>query len=389
MNIQRREVAWLKAGLIGAALAAGIVACGGGGSSGGYAGSSGGYGGTGSGSGDGYPMPPAGATNYMATNLVSDGTIAAAHTDANLVNAWGVAFNPTGFVWVANNGTNTSTLYDGNGVPQTLVVSIPAGTGGSSSPTGIVYNATQDFKVTQNGVSGASAFIFAGEGGTLAGWSSSVNRTAAVTVSDGGANGPLYKGLAIASYAGANYLYAADFRNNTIDIYNGSFAKVTLPGSFRDPALPAGYAPFGIQTIGDRIYVAYAKQAASGPDEVAGAGLGIIDVFDTGGAFIKQLAMGGALNAPWGMAMAPANFGTFSGDLLVANFGDGKINAFNASTGKMDGTLSRTDGTPIVIGGLWGLAFGNGVNSQPTNTLFFTAGPSGETHGLYGRIDVQ
>jgi uncharacterized protein (TIGR03118 family) len=334
-------------------------------------------------------MPPVGATTFMATNLVSDGTIAAAHTDANLINAWGVVFNPTGFVWVANNGTNTSTLYDGNGVAQTLVVSIPAGTGGNASPTGIVYNGTQDFKVTQNGVTGASAFIFVGEGGTMAGWSPTVNRTAAVTVFDGAANGPLYKGLAISSYAGANYLYAANFRNNTIDVYNGSFAKATLPGSFRDPALPAGYAPFGIQTIGDRIYVAYAKQAASGPDEAAGAGLGIIDVFDSSGAFIKQLAMGGALNAPWGMTMAPANFGPFSGDLLVANFGDGKINAFNPSTGKMDGTLNRPDGTPIVIDGLWGLAFGNGINSQPTNTLFFTAGPSGEKHGLYGRIDMQ
>jgi uncharacterized protein (TIGR03118 family) len=204
-----------------------------------------------------------------------------------------------------------------------------------------------------------------------------------------GANGPLYKGLAISSYAGANYLYAADFRNNVIDVYNGSFAKATLPGGFRDPALPAGYAPFGIQAIRDRIYVAYAKQAPSGPDEVKGAGLGIIDVFDTSGVLIKQLVTGGALNAPWGMALAPANFGSFSNDLLVANFGDGKINAYNPSTGKLDGTLSKADGTPIVIDGLWGLAFGNGVNSQPANTLFFTAGPADEAHGLYGRIDMQ
>lgn len=241
MNTQRKAAAWIKSGLVGAALASGIVACGGGG----YGGGGGGAGGGGGGGGD-YTMPPVVATTFMTTNLVSDGTITAAHTDANLVNAWGVVFNPTGFVWVANNGTNTSTLYDGNGVLQTLVVSIPAGTGGNASPTGIVYNGTQDFKVTQNGVTGASAFIFVGEGGTMAGWSPTVNRTAAVTVFDGGANGPLYKGLAISSYAGANYLYAADFRNNAIDVYNGSFAKVTLPGSFRDPALPTGYAPFGI-----------------------------------------------------------------------------------------------------------------------------------------------
>ena len=335
-------------------------------------------------------IPPARRrrTKFMATNLVSDGTPAAAHTDANLVNAWGIAFNPTGFVWVADNGTNTSTLYDGNGVPQTLVVAIPAGSGGDASPTGIVFNSTPDFKVTQNGVTAASPFIFAGEGGTISGWSPTVNRTNAVTVVDGGANGPLYKGLAISRYAGANYLYAADFRNNAVDVYNASFAKVTLPGSFRDPGLPAGYAPFGIQAIGDRIYVAYASRRRAGRMKCRG-GAGPIDVFDTSGVFVKRLATGGVLNAPWGMAMAPANFGTFSDDLLVANFGDGKINAYNPSTGKMDGTLSGTDGTPIVIDGLWGIAFGNGVNSQPINTLFFTAGPADEAHGLYGRIDMQ
>ena len=370
MDTQHKVVAWLKAGVVGAALAAGVVACGG------------------SDGVDLFRMPEV-TTKFLATNLVSDGTPTAAHTDANSVNAWGIAFNPTGFVWVANNGTNTSTLSDGNGVPQTLVVSVPAGSGGDASPTGIVFNSTPDFKVTQNGITAASPFIFVGEGGTVSGWSPTVNRTSAVTVVDAGANGPLYKGLAISRHAGANYLYAADFRNNAIDVYNGSFAKVTLPGSFRDPGLPAGYAPFGIQAIGDRIYVAYAKQAPSGPDEVKGAGLGLIDVFDTSGGFIRRLVMGGALNAPWGMAGAPGNFGTFSNDLLVANFGDGKINAYNPSTGKLDGTLSKAGGTPIVVDGLWGIAFGNGVNSQPANTLFFTAGPSDETHGLYGRIDMQ
>jgi uncharacterized protein (TIGR03118 family) len=372
MDTQVKLVAFLKVALGAAALAAGIVACGGGG----------GYGG-------GSYTPPVMATKFAVANLVSDGGVAAAHTDAKLVNGWGIAFNPTGFVWVANNGSNTSTLYDGNGVPQTLVVSIPDTANGSASPTGIVFNGSQDFQVSQNGVTGAAAFIFVGEGGSVAGWSPAVNRTSAVTVVDNGANGPLYKGLAIASYAGANYLYAADFRNNAVDVYNGSFAKASLPGNFRDPALPAGYAPFGIQAIGDRIYVAYAKQAATGPDEVAGPGLGLVDVFDTGGVFVKQLAMGGALNAPWGMALAPANFGTFSGDLLVGNFGDGKINAFNPATGKMVGTLSKTDGSAIVIDGLWGIAFGNGLNAQPLNTLFFAAGPSDEAHGLYGRIDMQ
>jgi uncharacterized protein (TIGR03118 family) len=371
MDTQGKAFAWFKAGLAGATLAAGLVSCGGG-----------------SHHDRDNNMPPV-ASKFLATSLVSDGTLPAAHTDANLVNAWGLVFNPTGFVWVANNGTSKSTLYDGNGVPQSLVVSIPAGTGGDASPTGIVYNGTQDFKVSQNGVTGASVFIFAGEHGTISGWSPTVNGTSAITVFDGGANGPLYKGLAIASYAGANYLYAADFRNNSVDVYNSSFARVTLPGNFRDPALPAGYAPFGIQAIGNRIYVAYARQAASGPDEVKGAGLGVIDVFDTSGVLIKQLVMGGALDAPWGIAMAPANFGTFSNKLLVANFGDGKINAYDPTTGQMQGTLSRADGTPIVIDGLWGIAFGNGINAQPANTLFFTAGPADEAHGLYGRIDLR
>jgi uncharacterized protein (TIGR03118 family) len=372
MDTQGKVVAWLKAGLVGASLAVGAVSCGGGNHD-----------------RNDHMRPPFIASTFMTTNLASDGTPAAAHTDANLVNGWGLVFNPTGFAWVADNGTSKSTLYDGNGVPQSLVVSIPAGTGGDASPTGIVYNGTQDFKVTQKGVTGASLFIWVGEGGTMAGWSPAVNGTSAVTVFDGGSNGPLYKGLAISNYLGANYLYAADFRNNAIDVYDGNFARVTLPGNFRDPGLPAGYAPFGIQAIGDRIYVAYAKRAATGPDEVAGPGLGIVDVFATSGAFIRQLAMGGVLNAPWGMAMAPANFGSFSNDLLVGNFGDGKINAFNPLTGRMDGTLSRADGTPIVIDGLWGIAFGNGINSQPKNTLFFAAGPSEEAHGLFGRIDMQ
>ena len=375
MDTQRKAATLFKAALAVIGLAAGMVSCGGG-----YSGSS-------------NYMPPAMsqpiASKFLATNLVSDIAQPGARTDANLVNAWGIAFNPAGFVWVVNNGTSTSTLYDGNGVPQTLVVAIPAGTGGTANPTGIVFNASQDFKVTQNGVTGASAFVFAGEHGTIAGWSPAVNRTAAVTVVDGGSTGPVYKGLALASYAGANYLYAADFGRNAIDVYNASFTKVTLPGSFRDPTLPTGYAPFNIQAIGDRIYVAYAKQAASGPDEVKGAGLGAIAVFDTSGVFVKELAMGGALNAPWGLAMAPANFGTFSNTLLVANFGDGKINAYNPSSGAFVGTLGKSDGAPIVIDGLWGIAFGNGINAQPTNTLFFTAGPAEEKHGLYGRIDLK
>jgi uncharacterized protein (TIGR03118 family) len=376
MNLQSQAaVRMLKAGLSSIVLGAFVASCGGG--------------------GDDHPMgsngggtTPTITSTFATKTLVADQGTDAAHLDTHLVNAWGIAFNPTAFVWVANNGTSTSTLYDGNGVPQTLVVAIPSGTAGAAAPTGIVYNGTSDFKVTQNGVTGASPFIFVGEAGTVSGWSPSVNRTNAITAVDTGGNA-VYKGLAIGSYAGANYLYAADFRNNHVDVYNGNWQKATLPGSFTDPNLPAGYAPFGIQAIGDRIYVAYAQRETNGNDDVKGAGLGMVDVYDTAGNMVKRLVTGGALNAPWGLAMAPANFGDFSNALLVGNFGDGKINAYNPTTGAFIGTLQKSDHTPIVIDGLWGIAFGNGVQNQPTNTLFYTAGPGDEAHGVYGRIDMQ
>jgi uncharacterized protein (TIGR03118 family) len=333
--------------------------------------------------------PTAGANQFVAASLVSDGAMAASYIDPNLVNAWGIAFSPTGFAMVANNHTNTATMYDGNGIPQRLVVAIPAGAAGDAGPTGIVFNGTPDFQVAQNGATGASTFIVASEAGTIAAFAPAVNPTSAVTMFDGAPNGSIYKGLAIANFAGANYLYAADFHNNAIDVFNSGFAKVTLPGGFKDPSLPAGYAPFGIQAIGDRIYVAFAQQAATGPDEVAGPGLGAVDVFDTSGALIRQLAAGGALNAPWGIAMAPANFGAFSNALLVGNFGDGKINAYNPNSGQLMGSLNRSNGAPIVIDGLWAIAFGNGVHFQSPNTLYFAAGPSDETHGQYGRIDMR
>ncbi|MEG2031022.1 MAG: TIGR03118 family protein [Janthinobacterium sp.] len=329
-----------------------------------------------------HPPPPASA--YAVTSLVSDtAALPAAHTDANLVNAWGVAFNPRGFVWVADNGTAKSTLYDGNGVPQSLVVDTPAG------PTGIVFNGTQDFKLSQNGVTAPSPFIFASESGSISAWSPSVSPTTAVVVFDGSAGGSVYKGLAISRYANANYLYAADFHNGRVDVFDANFARVSLPGAFSDPGLPAGYAPFGIQASGERIFVAYAKREASGDDEEAGAGLGIINVYDTSGNLLKRLVSGGALNAPWGMALAPADFGSASNMLLVGNFGDGKINAYDPSTGAAGGPLRKADGTPLVIDGLWGIAFGNGLNSQPLNTLFYAAGPNDETHGQYGRIDLK
>ena len=370
MNLSCIRRRWLSVGLAATLLAA----CGGGGGDSG----SGGMG-----------------TGYVATSLVSDFSAStnpynSPNVDTKLINAWGIAFNPNGFVWVANAGTSTATLYDGNGTPQTLVVAIPAGTAGSASPTGIVFNSTTDFVVSQAGASGASAFIFVGEAGTLSGWSPGVNLNNAIKVFDGGAAGAIYKGLALASSGGANFLYATDFHNARVDVFDTTFTKVTVAGGFTDPTLPAGYAPFGIRAIGGSIYVTFAKQDADAQDDVAGAGLGIVDVFDATGHFVKRLVdAGGPLNAPWGIALAPADFGPFSGALLVGNFGDGKINAFNPSTGALMGTLSNAAGTPIAIDGLWGIAFGNGINGQPTNTLFFAGGPADETHGVYGRIDLH
>jgi uncharacterized protein (TIGR03118 family) len=371
MNIFWAQRSWLAAGMSTFAL----VGCGGGGC--------------------GYNMNcsstsgAASGLGYAVTNLVSDGS-GTPYTDPNLVNGWGIAFNPQGFVWVADNGSSTSTLYDGHGVPQSLVVSIPPGQAGSANPTGIVFNGTTDFVVSQGGLIGASAFMFVGEAGTVAGWSPGVNRTSAVTMFDGSATATVYKGAAIAAQGSANFLYAADFHNGKVDVFDAGFHKVATTGGFTDPTLPAGYAPFGIQAIGNRIYVSYAKQDAQAHDEIGGAGLGAVDVFDTAGNLVKRLiASGGALNAPWGLAIAPADFGPFSNALLVGNFGDGKINAFDPTTGAMLGTLSKANGSAIVIDGLWGIAFGNGLNDQPTNTLFFTAGPGDEAHGMYGRIDNQ
>jgi uncharacterized protein (TIGR03118 family) len=367
MNTRRKILAWLKSVL----MAAVIVSCGGGDNNG----------------NGGITPPLAVVSSYLATSLVTDLDAPGASSDEFLVNPWGLAFHPTGYGWVANNDTSTVTLYNGNGVVQDLVVDIPAGGAGDANPTGIVYNPTQDFRVTQNGVTAPSQFIIAGEAGTLAAYAQSVNATEAITVFDVG-DGPVYKGLAIGSAAGANYLYATDFLNNHIDVFDRNFVRVNLIGNFRDPALPAGYAPFGIQVVGDRVYVAYAQKSAVADEQAKGAGLGVVSVFSTNGTFIRQLVNGGALNAPWGMAVAPVNFGSFSNHLLVANFGDGKINAYNTTNGNFAGTLGRSDGTAFVFDGLWGIAFGNGSFSQPLNTLFFTAGPVNETHGLYGRIDL-
>lgn len=326
---------------------------------------------------------------YQVHYLVSDGNIAADHTDTNLVNPWGLAFGVTNPVWVANNGSGTSTIYDGQGNILPLVVTVPsANPSVLGTPTGMVFNNTTGFVITSNGKSAAAAFIFATEDGTISGWAPSVNQTSAIIAVDNSATNAVYKGLARGADGKNAFLYATNFYNGTVDIFDSQFKPVNIPGAFVDPSLPQGYAPFGIQNINGDIYVTYAKQDATKHDEVKGEGLGAVDVFDAKGRFIKHLAVGGKLNAPWGVALAPASFGNFSNHLLVGNFGDGKINGYNLGTNAFVGQLTDARGKVISLDGLWGIAFGNGFNNQPTDTLFFTAGPSDEAHGLYGTIQA-
>jgi uncharacterized protein (TIGR03118 family) len=332
---------------------------------------------------------------YQQRNLISDGFLPAEQPpDPNLVNAWGIAFNPFGPVWVADNGTGLSTLYDGDGHVQGLVVQIPTPSDLSGgTPTGIVFNAstsTTSFVVTNpavGGTSGPSKFLFATEDGVIAGWAPSVDiHQAFVAVATDGA---VYKGIALSAGGAGQLLYATDFANARVDVFDSTFTPATLPaGAFTDPNLPAGYAPFGIQAIAGDIFVTYAKQVAGSDDEAHGPGLGVVDVYDPNGVLLDRVATHGSLNAPWGIAMAPAGFGKFSNTLLVGNFGDGRINAFDARTYESLGQLKGSDHKAIQIDGLWGIAFGNGVADQPVNTLFFAAGPDDENHGLYGRLDA-
>jgi uncharacterized protein (TIGR03118 family) len=326
------------------------------------------------------------ASAYTVHALVSDGAaVPAPATDANLVNAWGLVAGPTTPWWSANNGTNTSTLYTGAGSKVALTVAVPG------APTGTVFNAsTTDFVVSQNGKSGAARFLFATEGGTVLGWSPAVNGATAVTGADRSSAGAIYKGLATAN----DRLYAADFHNGRVDVFDASFGLVSLPGGFQDPKIAKGFAPFGIQALGGNIVVTYAKQDAARKDDVAAPGQGFVDEFTPDGKLVARVVNSGKknapLNAPWGLALAPADFGGFAGDLLVGNFGNGRVSAYaqHGAAWVYKGQLRAADGTPIAIDGLWGIAFGNGTASGPTNSLYFLSGPSAEQHGLFGSITV-
>jgi uncharacterized protein (TIGR03118 family) len=282
----------------------------------------------------------------------------------------------------ADNGTNTATLYNGVGAKQALTVSV------AGAPTGTVFNGSaSDFVVSQNGKSGPARFLFATEGGTIMGWSPAVNPTAAVTGADRSSSGAIYKGLAIAN----DKLYATDFHNGRVDVFDKSFNLV--PGGFSDPRIAKGYAPFGIQALGGNIFVTYAQQDAAKKDDVAAPGQGFADEFTPDGVLVAQVVNSGKKNAPlnasWGLALAPTDFGVFAGDLLVGNFGNGRISAYQDRGGGKwvyKGQLRRGDQTLVTIDGLWAIAFGNGAAGGPTTSLYFAAGPGGEAHGLFGAI---
>ncbi|HYM77925.1 MAG TPA: TIGR03118 family protein [Candidatus Dormibacteraeota bacterium] len=313
---------------------------------------------------------------YQLTNLVSNQVGQAKHTDALLVNAWGLAYAPGSPFWISDEGSGWSTLYDASGNKQGLQVTVPSASGqGPGSPTGIVFNGSQDFQIQ-----GWSAiFIFATLDGTISGWAPQVNfNSTIIAVNNPGA---VYTGLAVTSNASGNMLFAADNANNKVDMYDANFNWV---GSFTDSTVPMGFAPFGIQDIAGLVYVTFASQSG-------GSG-GFVDIYSENGTFLKQLIHGSPLNQPWGIAVAPKNFGTLSNTLLVTNNinKSGKIHGFNAVTGQSVGAVKDTNGKDITIDQLWGIAFGGGGGGQDgaTNTLFFSAGPSNNLAGTFGKITV-
>lgn len=322
--------------------------------------------------------------DFTIVNEISDQvSVGAPTTDPLLVNSWGLSEAPdAGPLWVADNGSSSTTLYDFNTfgkIPLNITVAGPGGA--ASAPTGTVFTSlpspTNDtFPVSEAGKTAHSLFLFDGEDGTISGWSPSVDLVNTIVAVDHSAQGDVFKGLTLLDNGGAPFIYAADFAHDRVEVFNNQFHQVA---SFTDPSLPAGFAPFNVQALNGKVYVTFALQAGGG-NEADGAGLGFVDVFDTMGHKISTLVSRGPLNAPWGLTIAPASFGQFAGDLLVGNFGDGKINAFDPNTGAFVGTLSDSTGAPLFIDRLWALRTG------PDGTVIFSSGPDNESHGLVGVV---
>jgi uncharacterized protein (TIGR03118 family) len=325
------------------------------------------------------------AQHYQQTNLVSNVAGRAQVTDPNLVNSWGLVHGPGTPWWVADNGTGLSTLYDGTGHTLSLVVTIPTASGtGTGNPTGIVFNGSPtDFLVSGQ----PALFIFVSEDGTISAWNPNVNATSAIRVNNPSKNA-IYKGATIAEIDGKKYLLVTNFHSGRIEKYDSHFARVPMSEElFDDDQLPSGFAPFNIQGVGPNVYVSYAKQDAEKRDDVHGPGLGYVDVYSPSGKLLQRLQHGPWFNGPWGIVLAPADFGEFSHTVLIGNFGDGTIAAFNPVTGQFLGNMRTPQGCVLTIDGLWALNFGGGdAKSGPANTLFFTAGPDDESNGLFGTL---
>ena len=339
-----------------------------------------------------------GTNAFLAHNLVSDLAGVADHQDPKLVNPWGNGFGSTPF-WIGNNGSGTSTLYDGYGTASSLVVSIPAAGGANSGGpvTGVIFNSFSSNTAVLNVQPGKPAsFLFCSEDGIISGWNSSADATHALVLVDNSRSGAVYKGCALGGTASAPLLFAANFSSGSIDVFDGKFAPVqNAKSAFVNPVVPTGFAPFNVEVLNGSVVVAWAKQDAQKRDDVAGAGNGYVAMFDTSGNLISSPIAQGPLNSPWGMAIAPSTFGPFGGALLVGNFGDGKINAFSLPGGRALGALNDTRGNPIAIPGLWSLNFGSGARNEDAGTLYFTAGIGGgpnndpvESHGLLGSIQA-
>ncbi len=317
------------------------------------------------------------AQHYQQTNLVSNLPGPAPKTDANLVNGWGLSRTSSSPWWVADNGTGKTTLYDGTGTPQALVVNVPG------APTGTVYNGSPNFEITPGN---PARFLFASEDGTISGWNSAVDPANAKILAT--TAGAIYKGLAIADVDDEGpRIYATDFHHGRIDVFDKSFNRVSHRGDFLEfVSRLLGLSPFGIQNIGGNLYVTYAKPDSARQDDVHGAGLGLVAAFTPTGRLLRVFEHVSNLNAPWGLALAPGDFGSFSHHLLVGQFGSGAILAYDITTGRFAGELLDQNGAPLVIPGIWGIGFGNAKNAGPANTLFFAAGPDDEANGLFGSL---